>query len=82
MGRDRAMKKASSSGARSKTSIAGDHSLVDALLKRELELEDQKRREQGELERLKIAKRDKELDLQKNVRISTTKMGRGHQVLQ
>nr|GEW36296.1 hypothetical protein [Tanacetum cinerariifolium]GEW56578.1 hypothetical protein [Tanacetum cinerariifolium] len=32
MGRDRAKKKASSSGARSKTSIAGDHSLVDALL--------------------------------------------------
>nr|GEV74417.1 hypothetical protein [Tanacetum cinerariifolium] len=32
---------------------------------RELELEDQKRQEQGELERLKIAKRDKELDLQK-----------------
>nr|GEX16300.1 hypothetical protein [Tanacetum cinerariifolium] len=33
MGRDREKKKASSSGSRSKTSIAGDHSLVDALLK-------------------------------------------------
>ncbi|GJS00326.1 hypothetical protein Tco_0316834 [Tanacetum coccineum] len=32
MGRDRAKKKASSSGARLKTSIAGDLSLVDALL--------------------------------------------------
>ncbi|GJX14057.1 ribonuclease H-like domain-containing protein [Tanacetum coccineum] len=32
MGRDRAKKKASSSGARSKTSIAGDPSLFDALL--------------------------------------------------
>nr|GEV88993.1 RNA-directed DNA polymerase, eukaryota [Tanacetum cinerariifolium] len=32
MGRDRAKKKRSSSGARSKTSIAGDPSLVDALL--------------------------------------------------
>ncbi|GJU06863.1 glutathione S-transferase T3-like protein [Tanacetum coccineum] len=60
MGRDRAKKKASSSGARSETSIAGDPSLIDALLKRELELEDQKRRELGESERLKIAQRDKE----------------------
>nr|GEW51780.1 hypothetical protein [Tanacetum cinerariifolium] len=93
MGRDRAKKKASSSGARSKTSIAGDHSLVDALLskftmaatpcfsqrkeasfeylrikERELESEDQKRRELGELERLKIAQRDKELDLQQKMR--------------
>ncbi|GJY20108.1 hypothetical protein Tco_0392674 [Tanacetum coccineum] len=58
MGRDRAKKKASSSGARSETSVA----------ERELELEDQKRREQGESERLKIAQRDKELELQqKNV---------------
>ncbi|GJZ65428.1 hypothetical protein Tco_0622124 [Tanacetum coccineum] len=32
MGRDRAKKKASSSGARSETSVAGDPSLVDALL--------------------------------------------------
>ncbi|GJY81733.1 hypothetical protein Tco_0494484 [Tanacetum coccineum] len=32
MGRDRAKKKGSSSGARSETSIAGDPSLVDALL--------------------------------------------------
>ncbi|GJR27148.1 hypothetical protein Tco_1103380 [Tanacetum coccineum] len=67
MGRDQAKKKASSSGARSETSIAGDPSLVDALLKRELKLEDQKRREQGELERLKIAQRDKELDLQQKM---------------
>nr|GEV77149.1 hypothetical protein [Tanacetum cinerariifolium] len=73
MGRDRAKKKASSSVARSETSIACDYSLVDALLKRELKLKDQKREELGELERLKIAQRDKELDLQqKNVRISTT----------
>nr|GEV15596.1 RNA-directed DNA polymerase, eukaryota [Tanacetum cinerariifolium] len=43
MGRDRAKKKASSYGARSKTSIAGDPSLVDALLMSGLELEDQKR---------------------------------------
>nr|GFA72780.1 hypothetical protein [Tanacetum cinerariifolium]GFA94928.1 hypothetical protein [Tanacetum cinerariifolium] len=34
---------------------------------RELELEDQKRREQGELERLKIEKWDKELDLQQKM---------------
>ncbi|GJR29573.1 hypothetical protein Tco_1105805 [Tanacetum coccineum] len=67
MGRDLAKKKASSFGARSKTSIAGDPSLVDALLKRELKLEDQKRRELGELERLKIAQRDKELDLQQKM---------------
>ncbi|GKE25354.1 glutathione S-transferase T3-like protein [Tanacetum coccineum] len=87
MDRDRAKKKASSSGARSETSIAGDSSLVDALLsatsffsqrkessseylrikERELELEDQKRRELGELERLKIAQRDKELDLQQKM---------------
>ncbi|GKB75255.1 hypothetical protein Tco_0942150 [Tanacetum coccineum] len=90
MGRDRAKKKASSFGARSETSVAGEPSFVDALLskftmvaisvffsqrkessseylrikKRELELEDQKHREQGELERLKIAQRDKELELQ------------------
>ncbi|GJT52001.1 hypothetical protein Tco_0978158 [Tanacetum coccineum] len=43
MGRDRAKKKGSSSGARSKTLIVGDPSLVDALLKRELELEERKR---------------------------------------
>ncbi|GKE81058.1 hypothetical protein Tco_1551058 [Tanacetum coccineum] len=67
IGRDRAKKKASSSGASLKTSIAGDPSLVDALLKRELELEYQKRREQGELERLKIAQQDKELDLQQKI---------------
>nr|GEZ30599.1 hypothetical protein CTI12_AA501740 [Tanacetum cinerariifolium] len=72
MGRDRAKKKASSYGPRSKTSISES----------ELELEDQKRWEQGELKGLKIAKRDKELDLQqKIVRISTTtKMGGGHQL--
>ncbi|GJS27731.1 hypothetical protein Tco_0488351 [Tanacetum coccineum] len=89
MGRDAAKKKRSSSGARSESSVAGDPSLVDALVskftmaarpffssrkessseylrikERELELEDQKRREQGELERLKIAQRDKELELQ------------------
>ncbi|GJZ79744.1 hypothetical protein Tco_0644581 [Tanacetum coccineum] len=77
IGRDRAKKKGSSSGARSETSIAGDPSLVDALLskfimaampfftqrkessseylrikERELELEERKRQEQGELERL------------------------------
>ncbi|GJT08784.1 hypothetical protein Tco_0843246 [Tanacetum coccineum] len=63
IGRDRTKKKASSSGAHSETSIAGDSSLVD----RELELEDQKRRELGELERLKIAQRDKELDLQQKM---------------
>ncbi|GKA46914.1 hypothetical protein Tco_0739797, partial [Tanacetum coccineum] len=34
---------------------------------RELELEDQKRREQGELETLKIAQWDKELDLQQKM---------------
>ncbi|GKE23852.1 hypothetical protein Tco_1435364, partial [Tanacetum coccineum] len=59
MGRDRAKKKGSSSGARSETSITGDPSLVDALLskftmrkesseylrikERELELEERKR---------------------------------------
>ncbi|GJW64698.1 hypothetical protein Tco_0116582 [Tanacetum coccineum] len=88
MGRDRAKKKRSS-GARSKTSIADDPSLVDALLskftmaatlffkqgkessseylrikERELELEEWKRQEHGELERLRIAQREKELDLQ------------------
>nr|GEX04132.1 hypothetical protein [Tanacetum cinerariifolium] len=82
MGRDRAKKKGSSSGARSETSIAGDPSLVDALLskftmaatpfftqrkessseylrikERELELEERKRQEQGELERMRIAQR-------------------------
>ncbi|GJT93138.1 glutathione S-transferase T3-like protein [Tanacetum coccineum] len=86
MGRDRAKKKGSSSGARSESSVAGDPSLVDALVtkftmvatpffpsrkessseylrikERELELKDQRRREQEELERLKIAQRDKEL---------------------
>ncbi|GKD20174.1 hypothetical protein Tco_1221877 [Tanacetum coccineum] len=89
MGRDRAKKKGSSSCARSETSIAGDPSLVDALLskftmaatpfftqrkessseylqikERELELEERKRQEQGELERLRIGQRNKELDLQ------------------
>ncbi|GJS26461.1 ribonuclease H-like domain-containing protein [Tanacetum coccineum] len=89
IGRDRAKKKGSSSGARSETSIAGDPSLVDALLskftmaatpfftqrkessseylqikERELELEERKRQEQGELERLRIGQRNKELDLQ------------------
>ncbi|GKE10924.1 hypothetical protein Tco_1414475, partial [Tanacetum coccineum] len=92
IGRDRAKKKGSSSGARSETLIAGDHSLVDALLskftmtatpfftlrkessseylqikERELELEERKRQEQGELERLRIAQRDKELDLQQKM---------------
>nr|GFC29037.1 hypothetical protein [Tanacetum cinerariifolium] len=86
MGRDRAKKKGSSSRARSKTSIACDHSLVDALLskftmaatplftqrkefsskylrtkERELELEERNRQEQGELERMRIAQREKEL---------------------
>nr|GEV08212.1 hypothetical protein [Tanacetum cinerariifolium] len=81
-------KKGSSSGARSKTSIAGDPSLVDALLskftmaatpfftqrnessseylrikERELKLEEWKHQEQGELERMRIAQREKELDL-------------------
>nr|GEV51379.1 hypothetical protein [Tanacetum cinerariifolium] len=92
MGRDRAKKKASSSGARSKSLVAGDPSLVNTLLskftmaatsffsqrkessseylrikERELELEDQKRREQEELKRLKIAQRDKELKLQQKM---------------
>ncbi|GJU56026.1 glutathione S-transferase T3-like protein [Tanacetum coccineum] len=92
IGRDRAKKKGSSSGARSETSIAGDPSLVDALLskftmaatpiftqrkessseylgikERELELEERKRQEQGELERLMIAQCDKELDLQQKM---------------
>ncbi|GJX21733.1 hypothetical protein Tco_0226178 [Tanacetum coccineum] len=92
MGRDRAKKKGSSSGARSKTSIAGDPSLVDALLskftmvatpfftqrkessskylrikERELELEERKRQEQGELERMRIAQREKELDPQQKM---------------
>ncbi|GKD63622.1 hypothetical protein Tco_1305730 [Tanacetum coccineum] len=67
MGRDRAKKKGSSFVARSESSVAGDPSLVDALLKRELKLEDQRRREQGELERLKIAQRDKELELQQKM---------------
>ncbi|GJW58026.1 hypothetical protein Tco_0104757 [Tanacetum coccineum] len=91
-GRDWAKKKGSSSGARSETSIAGDHSLVDALLskftmaatpfftqrkessseylrikERELKLEERKRQEQGELERLRIAQHDKELDLQQKM---------------
>nr|GFA09869.1 hypothetical protein [Tanacetum cinerariifolium] len=38
-----------------------------AHIERELELEDQKRQEQGELKRLKIEKRDKELDLQQKM---------------
>ncbi|GJR14821.1 hypothetical protein Tco_0797473 [Tanacetum coccineum] len=67
MGRDRAKKKGSSFVARSESSVAGDPSLVDALLKRELKLEDQRRREQGELKRLKIAQRDKELELQQKM---------------
>nr|GEV03515.1 hypothetical protein [Tanacetum cinerariifolium] len=66
MGRDRAKKKGSS-GAHSETSIAGDSSLVDALLKRELELEERMRQEQGELEILRIAQREKELDLQQKM---------------
>ncbi|GJS76825.1 hypothetical protein Tco_0726706 [Tanacetum coccineum] len=65
MGRNRAKKKGSSSGTRSESSVACDPSLVDAL--HELELEDQRRREQGELERLKIAQRDKELELQQKM---------------
>ncbi|GKF80721.1 hypothetical protein Tco_0239323 [Tanacetum coccineum] len=79
MGRERAKKKASSSGALSETSVASDPSLVNALLSKFTMVatpffrRDQKRREQGELERLKIAQRDKEIELQqKNVRISTT----------
>nr|GFB26829.1 hypothetical protein [Tanacetum cinerariifolium] len=62
-----AKKKGSSSGARSKTSIAGDPRLVDALLKRELELKERKRQEQGELERMRIAQRENELDLQQKM---------------
>nr|GEW92315.1 ribonuclease H-like domain-containing protein [Tanacetum cinerariifolium] len=52
-------------------------------VERELELEERKRQEQGELEKLRIAQREKELDLQqKNVRISaTTKIRGGPQVL-
>nr|GEV89874.1 hypothetical protein [Tanacetum cinerariifolium] len=76
MGRDRAKKKSSLSGARSETSIAGDPILVNALLKRELELEDQKCREQGELKRLKIAQRDKKLDLKKCSNFNNNKNGR------
>ncbi|GJT48312.1 hypothetical protein Tco_0974469 [Tanacetum coccineum] len=38
---------------------------------RELELEERKRQEQGELERLRIAQRDKELDLQQKIALST-----------
>nr|GEZ75209.1 glutathione S-transferase T3-like [Tanacetum cinerariifolium] len=92
MGRDRAKKKGSSSGARSETSIAGDPSLVDTLLskltmaatpfftqrkessseylrikERELKLEERKHLEQGELERMRIAQREKELDLQQKM---------------
>nr|GEY64840.1 hypothetical protein [Tanacetum cinerariifolium] len=67
MGRDRAKKKGSSSGARSEDSIAGDPSLVDALLKRELERKERKRQEQGELERMRIAQLEKELDLQQKM---------------
>ncbi|GKC32247.1 glutathione S-transferase T3-like protein [Tanacetum coccineum] len=104
IGRDRAKKKGSSSGARSETSIAGDPSLVDVLLskftmaatsfftqrkessfeylrikERELELEERKRQEQGELERLRIAQRDKELDLQqKMVECSGDRRGHRH----
>ncbi|GKD89705.1 hypothetical protein Tco_1365212 [Tanacetum coccineum] len=65
LGRDAAKKKRASSGARSESSVAGDPSLVDAL--RELKLKDQRRREQGELERLKIAQKDKELELQEKM---------------
>nr|GEY81521.1 hypothetical protein [Tanacetum cinerariifolium] len=90
--RGRAKKKGSSSGARSETSIAGDPSLVDALLskftmaatpfftqrkessseylrikERELELEERKRQEQGELERMRIVQREKELDPQQKM---------------
>ncbi|GJS48727.1 hypothetical protein Tco_0598848 [Tanacetum coccineum] len=65
MGRDATKKKKSSSGARLESSVAGDPSLVDAL--RGLELEVQRRREQGELERLKIAQKDKELELQQKM---------------
>nr|GEZ91009.1 hypothetical protein [Tanacetum cinerariifolium] len=92
LGQDAAKKKRASSGARLKSSTAGDPSLVDALVskfimaamlffssrnesssgylrikERELELEDQRRREQGELERLKIAQRDKELKVQQKM---------------
>ncbi|GKF06998.1 hypothetical protein Tco_0041222, partial [Tanacetum coccineum] len=67
MGRYRAKKKGSSSGARSETLTAGVTNLVDALLKCELELEERKRQEQRELERLRIAQREKELELQQKM---------------
>ncbi|GJX34465.1 hypothetical protein Tco_0246022 [Tanacetum coccineum] len=93
IGRDRAKKKGSSSGALSETSIAGDPSLLDSfclvnsqlpatpyftqrkessyeylrIKERELKLEERKRQEQGELERLRIAQRDKELYLQQKM---------------
>nr|GEY82825.1 hypothetical protein [Tanacetum cinerariifolium] len=63
--RDAAKKKRSSSGARSESLVAGDPSLVNALC--ELEHEDQRHQKQRELERLKIAKRDKELELQQKM---------------
>ncbi|GJZ46039.1 glutathione S-transferase T3-like protein [Tanacetum coccineum] len=58
IGRDRAKKKGSSSGARSKNTVNWQ---------REPELEERKRQEQGELEKLRIAQRDKELDLQQKM---------------
>ncbi|GKD88986.1 hypothetical protein Tco_1364493, partial [Tanacetum coccineum] len=53
MGRDRAKKKGSSAGARSETSIAACIGTG--------------RTEQGELERMRIAQREKELDLQQKI---------------
>ncbi|GJW73115.1 hypothetical protein Tco_0132485 [Tanacetum coccineum] len=69
MGRDLAKKKASSFGARSENFNCRKESSSEYLQikERELKLEDQKRRELGELERLKIAQRDKELDLQQKM---------------
>nr|GEZ13010.1 hypothetical protein [Tanacetum cinerariifolium] len=67
MGRDKAKKKRSLFGARLESLVAGDPGLVDALLKRELEMEDQMRQEQGELERLKLAQKDKEIELQQRM---------------
>nr|GEX35065.1 integrase, catalytic region, zinc finger, CCHC-type, peptidase aspartic, catalytic [Tanacetum cinerariifolium] len=69
MGRDMAKKKASSSGARSELQLQRKESSSECLRikKRELKLKDQKRREHGELSRLKIAQRDKEIELQQKM---------------
>nr|GEX06322.1 hypothetical protein [Tanacetum cinerariifolium] len=73
MGRDRAKKTGSSSGARSETSIPEVTQRKESsseylrIKERELELKVRKRQEQGELERIRIAKREKELDLQQKM---------------